>query len=163
MQVTQEYTGQQRHMVYLVPMWKTALDTDMRAQGRSTPVKEIVEGKSFGQPLGGFVGVANVGLDANWMHHPMAMANLYGFGRLAWNPDLSAEQIADEWTRLTFGNDAQVVATIDALQIGSWHAYEEYTGPLGVGGLTDIIGVHYGPGIESAERNGWGQWHSRGP
>ena len=158
LQITQEYTGQQRHMVYLVPMWKTALDTDMRAQDRSTPVKEIVEGKSFDQPLGGFVGVANVGLDANWMHHPMALANLYGFGRLAWNPDLSAEQIAEEWTRMTFGNDAKVVSTIDALQLGSWHAYEEYTGPLGVGGLTDIIGVHYGPGIESAERNGWGQW-----
>ena len=63
LQITQEYTGQQRHMVFLVPMWKTALDTDMRAQGRSTPVKEIVEGKSFHQPLGGFVGVANVGLD----------------------------------------------------------------------------------------------------
>ena len=158
LQITQEYTGQQRHMVYLVPMWKAALDTDMRTNGRSTPVKEIVEGKSFGQPLGGFVGVANVGLDENWMHHPMALANLYGFGRLAWNPDLSAEQIVDEWTRQTFGNDPHVVSTIAALQLGSWHAYEQYTGPLGVGGLTDIIGVHFGPGIESAERNGWGQW-----
>jgi len=158
LQITQEYTGQQRHMVFLVPMWKAALDTDMRAQGRSTPVKEIVEGKSFGQPLGGFVGVANVGLDENWMHHPMALANLYGFGRLAWNPDLSAAQIVDEWTRQTFGNNAKVDATINALQLGSWHAYEQYTGPLGVGGLTDIIGVHFGPGIESAERNGWGQW-----
>jgi len=158
LEITQEYTGQQRHMVYLVPMWKTALDTDMRANGRSTPVKEIVEGKSFGQPLGGFVGVANVGLDANWMHHPMALANLYGFGRLAWNPDLSSEEIVDEWTRQTFGNDAKVVQTIDALQLGSYHAYEQYTGPLGVGGLTDIVGAHYGPGIESAERNGWGQW-----
>ena len=158
LQITQEYTGQQLHMVFLVPMWKTALDTDMRAQGRSTPVKEIVEGKSFHQPLGGFVGVANVGLDANWLHHPMALANLYGFGRLAWNPDLTAEEIADEWTRQTFGNDAEVVRTIDALQLGSWRAYEEYTGPLGVGTLTDILGVHYGPGIESAERNGWGQW-----
>jgi len=158
LQITQEYTGQQRHMVYLVPMWKAALDTDMRANGRSTPVKEIVEGKSFGQPLGGFVGVANVGLDENWLHHPMALANLYGFGRLAWNPDLSAEQIVEEWTRQTFGNDPRVVSTVDALQLGSWHAYEQYTGPLGVGGLTDIIGVHFGPGIESAERNGWGQW-----
>jgi alpha-glucuronidase len=121
-------------------------------------VKEIVEGKSFQQSLGGFVGVANVGLDTNWMRHPMALANLYGFGRLAWNPNLSSEQIADEWTRQTFGNNPQVVSTISALQLGSWHAYEQYTGPLGVGGLTDIIGVHFGPGIESAERNGWGQW-----
>lgn len=158
LQVTQEYTGQQRHMVFLVPMWKIALDTDMRAQNRSTPVKEIVEGKSFHQPLGGFVAVVNVGLDDNWLHHPMAMANLYGYGKLAWNPDLTTDQIIDSWTRLTFGNNPLVVSTIDDLQRKSWHAYEQYTGPLGLGTLTDIIGIHYGPGIESAERNGWGQW-----
>ena len=158
LQITQEYTGQQRHMVFLVPMWKTALDTDLRAQNRSTPVKEIVQGKSFQQPLGGFVGVANVGLDANWLHHPMAMANLYGFGKLAWNPDLSSDQIVDSWTRLTFGNNPKVVSTIAELQSSSWHSYEQYTGPLGMGTLTNILGVHYGPGIESAERNGWGQW-----
>ncbi len=158
LQVSQEYTGQQRHMVFLVPMWKAALDTDLRAQDRSTPVKEIVEGKSFHQPLGGFVGVANVGLDENWLHHPMALANLYGFGKLAWNPDLSTDQIIDGWTRLTFGNDPKVVATIDDLQRNSWRTYEQYTGPLGIGTLTDIISVHFGPGIESAERNGWGQW-----
>lgn len=158
LQVTQEYTGQQRHMVFLVPMWKMMLDTDMRAQNRSTPVKEIVEGKSFHQPLGGFVAVANVGMDTNWLHHPMAMANLYGFGGLAWNPELTTDQIIDGWTRLTFGNNPKVDATIDDLQRNSWHVYEQYTGPLGLGTLTDIIGVHYGPGIESAERNGWGQW-----
>jgi alpha-glucuronidase len=158
LQVTQEYLGQQRHMVFLVPMWKTMLDTDLRADNRSTPVKEIVEGKSFNQPLGGFVGVANVGLDANWMHHPMAMANLYGFGKLAWNPNLTTDQILDTWTRLTWGNNPIVVSTIDELQRHSWHTYEQYTGNLGIGTLTNILGYHYGPGIESAERNGWGQW-----
>jgi alpha-glucuronidase len=158
LQITQEYTGQQRHMVFLVPMWKTALDTDMRIDGQHTPVSAIVQGRVFHQPLGGFVGVANVGLDANWLHHPMAMANLYGFGRLAWNSDLSSQQIIEEWTRMTWGNLPQVVDIISRLQLESWKAYEDYTGPLGVGGLTDIIGVHYGPGIESAERNGWGQW-----
>jgi alpha-glucuronidase len=158
LQITQEYTGQQRHMVFLVPMWKTALDTDMRADNRSTPVKEIVEGKSFHQPLGGFVGVANVGLDTNWLHHPMAMANLYGFGRLAWNSNLTTQQIIDTWTRLTWGNNPKVVSTIDDLQSNSWHTYEQYTGNLGIGTLTNILGYHFGPGIESAERNGWGQW-----
>jgi len=158
LQITQEYTGQQRHMVFLVPMWKTALDTDMRANNRSTPVKEIVEGKSFHQPLGGFVGVANVGLDTNWLHHPMAMANLYGFGKLAWNPNFTTQQITDSWTRLTWGNNPKVVSTINELQSNSWHAYELYTGNLGIGTLTNILGYHFGPGIESAERNGWGQW-----
>ena len=158
LQVTAEYTGQQRHMVYLVPMWKAALDTDLRVDGKPSPLREVVEGKTFDQPLGGFVGVANVGLEQNWLHHPMALLNLYGFARLAWDPTLTSSRIAEEWTRQTFGNDARVVSTIDALQMGSWKAYEEYTGPLGLGTLTDIIGVHFGPGIESAENNGWGQW-----
>jgi alpha-glucuronidase len=158
LQITQEYLGHQRHMVFLVPTWKTTLDTDMRADNRSTPVKEIVEGKSFHQPLGGFVGVANVGLDTNWMHHPMAMANLYGFGRLAWNPNTTTDEILDTWTRLTWGNNSTVVSTINELQRHSWHVYEQYTGNLGIGTLTNILSYHFGPGIESAERNGWGQW-----
>jgi alpha-glucuronidase len=157
-QTTQEYTGQQRHMVWLVPMWKWVLDTDMHAGGRSTPVKEIVEGKSFHRPLGGFVSVVNVGLDTNWLHHPMAMANLYGYGRMAWNSSEPADQIIDEWTRLTWGNDEKVDSTIDAMQLASWRNYESYTGPNGMGTLTNILGYHFGPGIESAERNGWGQW-----
>ena len=89
---------------------------------------------------------------------PMAMANLYGYGKLAWNPDDPLEKIIDTWTRLTWGNDPQVVRTIDAMQLQSWHVYESYTGPNGMGTLTNILGYHFGPGIESAERNGWGQW-----
>lgn len=158
LEITQEYTGQQRHLVYLIPLWKTILDFDMRADDRSTPVKQIVEGKTFHRPLGGFAGVANVGLDTNWLSHPLAMANLWGFGRLAWNPDLSSANIAEEWTRLTFGNDPEVVRTIDAMLLSSWHYYEEYTGPLGLQTLTDILGSHYGPNPASQERNGWGQW-----
>jgi alpha-glucuronidase len=158
LQVSQEYTGQQRHMVFLVPMWKWVLDTDMRAGERATPVKAIVEGGAFGHGAGGFVAVANVGLDTNWMHHPMAMANLYGYGRLAWNPDQSSGEIVDAWTRMSFGNDREVMRTVDALQLASWKNYEDVTGPLGIGTLTDIIGVHYGPGVGSAEENGWGQW-----
>ncbi len=166
-QASQEYTGQQRHMVWLPNMWKWVLDTDLNVgldgQPRSTTVKSIVEGRSFplsdGKPrAGGFVSVTNVGLDTNWLHHPMAMANLYGFGKLAWNPDANLDNIIDTWTRLTWGNDPQVDRTIDALQLASWHNYEDYTGPNGMGTLTNILGYHFGPGIESAERNGWGQW-----
>jgi alpha-glucuronidase len=159
LQITQEYTGQQRHLVFLVPMWKNALDTDMHVPGtRPSRVEDIVTGKTFARKNGGFIGVANVGLDDYWLGHPLAMANLYGFGRLAWDPSLSAATISDEWTRLTFGNDPEVRSVTEGLLLHSWHIYEEYAGPLGVGTLTDIIGVHYGPGIESAERNGWGQW-----
>ncbi len=159
LQITQEYTGQQRHLCSLVPMWKEVLDFDMHAAAGATPVKDLAAGRTFHRQLSGFVGVANVGLDANWLGSPMAMANLYGFGRLAWNPNLSATAIIDEWTRLTFGNDLFVVKTISAIELTSWHTYESYTGPLGAGTLTDILGSHYGPGVASSEQNGWGQWH----
>lgn len=163
LQTAQEYTGQQRHMVWLPSMWKWVLDTDLQAENRATPVKQIVEGRAFplpnGKPrLGGFVSVTNAGMDPNWLHHPMAMANLYGFGKLAWNPDEPLERIIDTWTRLTWGNEPVVDKTIDDLQLHSWLVYEGYTGPNGIGTLTNILGYHFGPGIESAERNGWGQW-----
>ena len=103
LQVTQEYLGQQRHLVFIVPMWKEALDFDLHAKGAGTFVKDVVAGRVFKRPTGGFVGVVNVGLDPTWMGSDLAQANLYGFGRLAWNPNLTALRIADEWTRLTFG------------------------------------------------------------
>jgi len=159
LQITQEYTGQQRHLCFLVPMWKEVLDFDMRVDGNATPVEDIVAGRVFHRSTGGYIGVANVGMDANWLGSPLALANLYGFGRLAWDPNLSAEKIVDEWTRLTFGSDPLVIKNISAMQLSSWPAYESYTGPLGVGTLTNILGNHYDPGPESSEENGWGQWH----
>ena len=157
LQVTQEYLGQQKHLVYIAPMWKQVLDFDLRADGGSTPVKETVEGRSFKRPLGGMVGVACLGRE--WLGSPMAMANLYAFGRLAWNPDLTPEQIADEWIRQTIGIDPVVVSTVEKMLMQSWPTYEHYTGFLGSQTLTDITGSHYGPNIEASERNGWGQWH----
>ncbi len=155
LQITQEYTGQQRHTCFLVPMWKEILDFDLRVDGRSTPVQQIVSGNSFRRPTGGYIGVINVGLDQNWLGNHLAMANLFGFGRLAWNPNLTAQAIVEEWTRLTFGNDPLVVETISTIQLASWRAYESYTGPLGLQSLTNILGSHYGPAPESQERNGW--------
>lgn len=160
LQITQEYFGQSRHSVFLVPMWKEALDFDLHARGAGTPVKALAAGKTFDRPAGGFVGVSNIGLAENWSGNHLSQANLYGFGRLAWDPDLSAQRIVQEWTRLTFGNDRNVVETITALQLSSWRTYENYTGPLGLQTLTDITGDHYGVAVEASERNGWGQWHN---
>ncbi len=150
LQITQEYMGQARHMVFLVPMWKETLDFDMHAGAGPTPVKTLVAA---------YAGVANVGLDDNWCGNHLSQANLYGFGRLAWNPNLSARQIVEEWTRLTFGADPKVVDTVARMQLDSWRTYENYTGPLGLQTLTAISGDHYGVDLESSERNGWGQWH----
>jgi alpha-glucuronidase len=146
LQITQEYMGQARHTVFLPPMWKEALDFDMRVHDAASPVKKLVSA---------FAGVANVGLDENWFGNHLSQANLYGFGRLAWNPDLTSQQIASEWTRLTFGD----LPAITNIQLSSWRTYENYTGPLGLQTLTDITGNHYSVSVEASERNGWGQWH----
>jgi alpha-glucuronidase len=159
LQITQEYFGQAKHNVFLVPYWKETLDFDLHAKGAGTPVKALVAGKTFHRPSGGFVGVSNVGLDDDWFGNQLSQANLYGFGRLAWNADLTSQQIVDEWTKLTFGLDRKVVDTISALQLSTWRTYENYTGPLGLQTLTDIVGDHYGVNVEASERNGWGQWH----
>jgi alpha-glucuronidase len=146
LQITQEYTGQQRHLCYLAPLWKEVVDFDF---GKAA-VKKLVAG---------FVGVSNVGLDGNWLGFDLAQANLYSFGRMAWNPDLSPREIVSEWTRLSFGNDPLVVSTIVDMQLESWSVYENYTGaPLGLQTLTNITGNHYEPGPQSADGNGWGQW-----
>lgn len=142
LQITQEYMGQGRALVFLVPQWKETLDFEM-GDGRVSGF------------LDAFAGVANVGLDENWFGNPMSQANLYGYGRLAWNPDLSARQIAGEWTALTFGSSETIVRML----LSSWRTYENYTGPLGLQTLTDIVGNHYGVAVEASERNGWGQWH----
>ncbi|HWZ98648.1 MAG TPA: alpha-glucuronidase family glycosyl hydrolase [Candidatus Dormibacteraeota bacterium] len=159
LQVTQEYTGQQRHLCFLIPMWKEVLDFDLHSNGTSSPVKDLISGKTFHRPTGGFVAVVNAGSDENWLGHPLAMANLYGYARLAWNPNLAASEVAREWTVLTFGRDPKVVQATLKMLLTSWITYESYTGPLGTQTLTDILGSHYGPGIESSEENGWGQWH----
>ena len=159
LQVTQEYTGQQHHLCFLIPMWKEVLDFDLHANGAASPVRDLIAGKTFHRPSSGFVAVVNVGSDENWLGHALALANLYGYARLAWNLNLSSQQIAREWTALTFGHSPKVLDTISSMLLSSWHTYESYTGPLGLQTLTDILGSHYGPGIESSEENGWGQWH----
>ncbi len=85
----------------------------------------------------------NIGMDRNWTGHHLAAANTYGYGRLAWDPDLEAGTIAEQWTRMTFGNDPQVVKTITDMLMRSWEIYENYTSPLGVGVI--CAGNHYDP------------------
>src|SRR5207244_13460729 len=80
LQITQEYTGQQRHVCFLVPMWKEALDFDAHAGSTGTSVKQIVAGSTFRRAPGGFVGVADVGADRNWLGRLLAMDNVHGFG-----------------------------------------------------------------------------------
>lgn len=157
-QITQEYTGQQRHLCYLVPQWKEVLDFDTYAKGEGSEVKRIVDGSMYNRPYSGFAAVSNIGADACWTGHPLAQANLYGYGRLAWNPELSAEEIAEEWIRLTFGQDEELIRTVSGMLLSSLDTYENYTAPLGVGWMVNP-NHHYGPNVDGYEYSKWGTYH----
>ena len=158
LQVTQEYLGQQCHLVYLSDLWKSILDFDLRVDNTASPVRDIVSGKRMKRPLGGYAGVVNVGTNTTWLGSLLAMANLYAFGRLAWEPTLSSERILQDWIRLTFGLDQSVIDTITEISMASWPAYESYSGNLGIQTLTDILYTHFGPNPASQDNNGYGQW-----
>lgn len=158
LQITQEYTGQQRHLCYLVPQWREVLEFDTYARGEGSTVAEAVSGRLHGRPLGGMAAVSNVGDDECWTGHILAQANLYGYGRLAWNPQLTSERLAEEWIRLTFGHDQKVLATVSEMLLTSWHIYEQYTAPLGVGWMVNP-GHHYGPNVDGYEYSQWGTYH----
>ena len=151
LQIKQEYTGRVTHLCYLVPQWKEVLEFDTKAAGDGAAVKRIINGAVFGHRRCGIAGVSNIGADRNWTRHYLAQANMHGFGRLAWNPDLSAEQIADEWVTMSFGHDPTVVRTVSHMLLGSWRTYENYTSPLGVGVMAQA-GNHYEPAPQSRVR-----------
>ncbi|WP_420489931.1 alpha-glucuronidase family glycosyl hydrolase [Neobacillus vireti] len=157
-QVTQEYTGQQRHLCYLVPQWKEILDFDTYANGEGSPVKHVVDGSLFPYRYSGIAAVSNIGNDYNWTGHTLAQANLYGFGRLTWNPDLEAETITSEWIGQTFGQDELVNEQISYMLLKSWEIYEHYTSPLGVGWMVNPH-HHYGPNVDGYEYSVWGTYH----
>ncbi len=144
-QITQEYLGQATHLVYLAPMYKECLNADTYAKGRGSTVGKVIDGTLEGHALTGMAGVANIGNDRNWCGHPIAQSNWYAFGRLAWDHALTAEAIADEWIRMTYGNDPAVVATLTKMMMASREITVQYMTPLG---LHHIMGYghHYGPG-----------------
>lgn len=131
-QITQEYTGGNVALCWLIPQWKEIFDFDTLAKGPGSTVRKVVEGSLDGHPLSLVAGVANTGTDRNWTGHPLAQANWYGFGRLAWDSSLEPHSIADEWTRMTFSHDDKVVRGITGILLGSWRTYEQFTQPLGL-------------------------------
>lgn len=129
LQITQEYLGQSRHLVYLAPMWKEFFGFIPKEQLRAMPA---------------IAGVANIGDDINWCGHHFSQANWYAFGRLAWNPNLSSERIADEWLRLTFCDKKEFLLPMTEVMMSSREACVDYMMPVG---LHHIFKAdhHYGP------------------
>ena len=125
-QITQEYLGHSNHIAYLAPMWKEFF--------------EFIPANS----LKAVAGVANIGTDVNWCGHPFAQSNWYAFGRLAWNPSLTSEEIADEWLKQTFTTETVFVEPVKELMLQSREAVVDYMMPMGLHHLF-AWGHHYGP------------------
>ncbi|MEA4850238.1 MAG: alpha-glucuronidase family glycosyl hydrolase [Paludibacter sp.] len=102
LQITQEYLGHSNHLVFLSPMWEEFLKADTYCNGKGATVAKVTDGHVFGNKLSAIAGVANIGKDVNWTGHHFAQANWYAFGRLSWNNQMTSEQIADEWIKMTF-------------------------------------------------------------
>ena len=154
-QATQEYLGQGKHLVYLGTMWQEFLEADTFAKGKGSTVSRAIEGAIHPYRVTGVASVVNPGLDANWCGHHFSQSNWYASGRLAWNPALSARQIAEEWTRMTFTTEPKAVQTICDMMMTSRETFVNYTMPLGLHHL--IGGNHYAPMPENgkAQRADW--------
>jgi alpha-glucuronidase len=148
-QATQEYLGQAKHLVYLGTMWQEFLQADTYAKGKGSTVARALEGAVQPYRVTGLASVINPGLDRNWCGHHFSQSNWYASGRLAWNPQLTAKQIAEEWAHMTFTNEPKPLQTITEMMMSSRETFVNYTMPLGLHHL--IGGDHYAPMPENAK------------
>jgi alpha-glucuronidase len=155
-QITQEYLGFSTHLVFLPKLYEEVLRSDTYRKGKGSTVGKVVDGSLHGHAISGMAGVSNIGNDLNWTGHPFAQANWYGFGRLAWDPGLSAEDIAEEWLKLTYTTNSEFISIVKPLMITSREAVVNYMMPLGLHHLFDT-NHHYGPGpwVSNLSRPEW--------
>ena len=163
-QIAQEYTGQQIDVCYLIPMFKEILGFKTYAKsgkdignGDDT-VADIISGKTFDSRFSGIAAVTNTGDDFNWTGDYLAGANLFGFGRLAFDTGLESDEIAEEFIRMTISNEDGVVDTIKEILLPSRAIYEKYTCPLGIGWMVKPA-THYGCSVDGYEYDRWGTYH----
>ena len=145
LQITQEYLGASLQLAYLGPMWEEVLRQDTFVQGEGSTIGRVTDGSLHGHELSAIAGVANTGTDRNWTGHLLAQANWYAFGRMAWDHELSAREIAVEWAQLTFDANAKATDKIVNLLMGSRETVVNYSMPLGLHHIMER-GHHYGPG-----------------
>lgn len=157
-QLTQEYTGQQRAIYYQVPVWKEVLDFDTKYEYEPSVVKALLKTNSVNPKLSGICAVGVVGMDDNWTHHKLMQSNIYAYGRLCWDNELSSETIAEEWSKLTFSLSEVARKKVVSMLTTSRETYRLYNAPNGVGFMCKP-NVHYGPSIDGYEYDRWGTYH----
>ena len=155
-QVTQEYLGQATNLVFLAPLFKETLQSDTYYKGKGSTVAKVIDGSLDDHTLTGMAGVSNIGNDINWTGHPFAQANWYALGRLAWDYDLTSEQIADEWLRMSYTNNPQFLKPAAKMMLESRDIMVQYSNPLGLHHIMNT-GHHYGPApwVNDQKRPEW--------
>ncbi|MDQ8758102.1 alpha-glucuronidase family glycosyl hydrolase [Sphingosinicella sp. LHD-64] len=155
-QITKEYLGFNTHLAYLGTMWEEVLDADTHVRGPGSTVARVIDGQLHNYRHTLVAGVANIGNSRSWSGSQFDQANWYAFGRFAWDPEASARDIAEEWTRMTWGNDPALVQPIVEMMMGSREAVVDYMNPLGLNHLF-ATGHHYGPGpwVDDLLRADW--------
>jgi len=143
-QITQEYLGFSNHLVYLAPLFKETLESDTYSDGKGSTIAKITDGTLRPNKITGIAGVANIGEDENWTGNHFAQANWYAFGRLAWNHELTSDQIAEEWIKMTFTDDHNFVNPVKEMMLSSRETTVNYMMPLGLHHIF-ASGHHYGP------------------
>ena len=155
-QITQEYLGQGTHLVYLPALFEEVLEEDTYVKGKGSTVAKVIDGELFNYEMTGMAGVSNIGTDRNWTGHHFLQANWYGYGRLSWNHELKAEDIAREWIALTLTRNSKAIDSITEIMMESREAVVNYMDPLG---LHHIFATshHYGPGpwVDNLGRPDW--------
>jgi alpha-glucuronidase len=156
LQITKEYLGFSTHLAYLGSMWEEVLAADTWARGKGSTVAKVIDGRLHDYRHTAMAGVANIGSDRNWSGSHFDQANWYAFGRLAWDPEARARDIAEDWLRMTFSTDPAFVAPATDMMMQSREAVVDYMTPLG---LTHLMasGHHYGPGpwVDDLGRPDW--------
>jgi alpha-glucuronidase len=144
LQITKEYLGEDTHLVYLGPLYEEVLKADTLVNGPGSTVARVIDGSLEKHTLSAISGVANIGSDVNWTGSHFNQANWYVFGRMAWDPDVSAQSVANEWVGQTFSNDPALVTPVVGLMMSSRQTLVNYMEPLG---LAHMMGTdhHYGP------------------
>ena len=155
-QITKEYLGFATHLVYMPKLFEEVLQSDTYQKGEGSTVAKVIDGSLSNKKLTGMAGVSNIGTDANWTGHLFGQADWYGFGRLAWNPSIDSEEIANEWLRATFNNNEKFLKPVKQMMLKSREAVVNYMNPLGLHHIFDTS-HHYGPGpwVSNLSRPEW--------
>jgi len=160
LQITKEYLGEDTHLAYLGPLFEEVLKSETHAMGQGSTVARVIDGSVHGHANSAISGVANIGSDTNWSGSHFNQANWYAFGRMAWDPAISAKDVAEEWIRMTLSNDPAVITPVSTMMMGSHQAMVDYMTPLG---LVHIMGTdhHYGPApwVNNLSQENWNPFY----